>query len=135
MNRLLPEGLRILQAQALLPQAPSLGKLVAAASYLVGEAGDSRWPAGPAGLPPALAAAVRRWEPLPDGRLRVELNIRQNDGPTATVKELLLGVGMEEAVIPLVRVTRERLVLRPRAAGAGTTPERDPQDAAAGDEP
>ncbi len=135
MNRLLPDGLRILQAQALLPQAPSLGKLVAAAVYLVGEAGNGAWPADPSGLPSTLAAAVQRWEPLPDGRLRVELSLRQDDGPTATVKELLQAIGIEEPAIPLVRVTRERLVLRPRAASAGATPERDPQDATAEDEP
>lgn len=134
MNRLLPEGLRILQAQALLAQAPSLGKLVAAAVYLVGEPGTGHWPADLSGLPSTLGAAVRRWEPLPDGRLRVELSLRQNDGPTATVKELLLAIGIEEPAIPLVRVTRERLVLRPRAGGASSQ-DPDRNDGPAEDEP
>ena len=134
MNRLLPEGLRILRAESLLPQAPSLGKLVAAAGYLIGAAGNGGWPDDPAGLAGGVAGAVRRWEPLADGRLRVELNLREDEGPTATAKEVLLAAGVDEALVPLVRVTRERLVLRPRAAGSGATPERDPQHGAAEDE-
>jgi hypothetical protein len=125
MNRLLPEGLTILEAQPLLPQAPSLGKLVAAASWLVGATGNGGWPAAPSGLAGSLAGAVQRWEPLPDGRLRVELNLREDEGPTATVKELLLAAGVEEARVPLVRVTRERLVLRSRAGHASPAPGPD----------
>jgi radical SAM family uncharacterized protein len=135
MNRLLPEGLRILRADALVPQAPSLGKLVAAAGYLIGASGNGGWPADPAGLAGGVAGAVRRWEPLVDGRLRVELNLREDEGPVATAKELLIAAGVDEASAPLVRVTRERLVLRPRAAGAKSTPDRDRVDASAEDEP
>jgi len=127
MNRLLPEGLRIHEAQPLLPHAPSLGKLVAAALWLVGETGNGGWPSNPSELGGGLARAVRRWEPLADGRLRVELNLREDEGPVATVKELLLAAGVEEARVPLVRVARERLVLRLRAAGA---PEGDRDEAA-----
>ena len=132
MNRLLPDGLRIQRADALLPQAPSLGKLVAAAGYLVGASGNGGWPADPTALAGGLAGAVRRWEPLADGRLRVELNLREEDGPVATVKELLLAAGVDEQRVPLVRVTRERLVLRPRATG---TPDRSSDEAAGEDGP
>ena len=135
MNRLLPEGLRILRADALVPQAPSLGKLVAAAGYLIGASGDGGWPADPAGLAGGVGGAVRRWEPLADGRLRVELNLREDEGPVATAKELLIAAGVDEARVPLVRVTRERLVLRPRAAGASSPADTDRDDSAAEGEP
>jgi radical SAM-linked protein len=121
MNRLLPEGLAITDARDLVPQAPSLGKMVSSARYLIAAPSGDPWPAEPIGLEGDAATALQRWEVLPDGRLRVELNQRQIDGPTATVKDLLLALGVDAAALPLIRVTRERLVLRPRGEGSGRT--------------
>lgn len=118
MNRLLPDGLAITDASDLVPQAPSLGKMVSSALYLVAAPDGEPWPAEPAGLAGDVAAALECWEVLPDGRLRIELNQRQTDGPTATVKDLLLALGIDEAALPLIRIARERLVLRPRGTGS-----------------
>ena len=51
---------------------------------------------------------------LPDGQLRVELNQRQNGRPVVSVKALLEALGFDDNRIRRTRVTRERLVLRPR---------------------
>ncbi len=115
-NRLLPDGVKITAVQALLPGAPSLGKLIAAARYRISapRIDDRSWPASSEGLADDLGSGVGSWALLEDGSLRVELNARQEDGPTVSVKKLLLGLGLDEDESIRTTVAREGLVLRPR---------------------
>ena len=114
-NSLLPDGVVITDAQPLLPGAPSLGKLVAAARYRVAPLPDRRpWPESTDGFDDEIRAGIRSWQVLDDGDLLVEVNARQQDGPTPSVKRLLLSLGLEEDQVARLSVTRERLVLEPR---------------------
>lgn len=118
-NRLLPDGVRITDAQALLPGAPSLGRLVDGVRYLVAPPpGGSGWPASADGLDRELGEAVRSWQLLDDGALRLELNARQEAGPTPSVKKLLIGLGLDEQQAVAQRAVREGLVLKPRREAA-----------------
>ena len=67
---------------------------------------------------------VRRWQPLENGDLLVELNARQEDGPQLSVKKLLIALGVADDLIARVPVTREMLVLEARTKGRapGTKP-------------
>jgi radical SAM family uncharacterized protein/radical SAM-linked protein len=120
-NALLPDGVEILDARPLLPGAPKLGRLVAAARYRI--AGVETWPESETELPEEIRAGVRRWQPLDDGALLVELNARQEDGPQLSVKKLLLALGVAEDRIPRVPVTREMLVLEARDKSRGSAEE------------
>jgi uncharacterized protein (DUF2344 family) len=120
-NALLPDGVEILDARPLLPGAPKLGRLVAAARYRV--AGVEQWPESETGLPEEIRAGVRSWKQLDDGALLVELNARQEDGPQLSVKKLLLALGIHEERIPRIPVTREMLVLEARKKSRGPTEE------------
>ena len=111
-NALLPDGVEILDARPLLPGAPKLGRLVAAARYRI--AGVEPWPETETHLSEEIRAGIRRWQHLDDGALLVELNARQEDGPQLSVKKLLLAIGIAEDRIPRVPVTREMLVLEAR---------------------
>jgi radical SAM family uncharacterized protein len=113
MNRLLPEGVRILDVQPLVPGAPSLGKMVAEARYRIGPDGDRVWPKSIDAVPVDVRSALRHWRVLPDGGLEVGLNLRQADGPVVTIKDLLSSLGVASGRLPLLEITRERLVLRP----------------------
>ncbi len=114
INHLLPDGMEVLEAQDLVPGAPSLGKMVAAARYRIAPSEGEPWPGTPDHLPDEIRAGVTAWERQPDGQLRVELNQRQNDQPVVSVKALLAALGLDEDRIRLIRTTRERLVLRPK---------------------
>lgn len=115
VNRLLPEGLRILDARELLPGAPSLGKLAAAARYRLLPRREAPWPAEPpADLPEEIARGILSWRLTGDGTLVVELNLRSNEGPTPSPKKLLASLGVPEEEVPLVRVVREMVLLRAR---------------------
>jgi len=116
-NRLLPRGLRLLDAERLLPGAPGLGKAIVSARNRIAPPEHAAWPPKPERLPPDLAAGVLAWELQPDRSLLVDLNLRQADGPTPGLKKVLLGTGFPADEIPLLRVVRERLTLRsPTAA-------------------
>lgn len=115
VSRRLPEGLQLMTARDLLPGAPSLGKLAAAARYLVGPP-EGGWSGSPDALPNDLRTGIGSWSLLPSGSLRVELNLRQDEGPTPSVHDLLAAVGVPETEIPVVRVTRELVLLRAREA-------------------
>jgi hypothetical protein len=112
INRLLPEGMEVVEARALVPGAPSLGKLVAAARYQIEPIAGAPWPETPEQLPDHVRAGVNRWLVLPDGRLRVELNQRPNGQPVVSVKKLLEALGLDSEDVRRVRAVRERLVLR-----------------------
>ncbi|MBD3854219.1 MAG: DUF2344 domain-containing protein [Acidobacteria bacterium] len=115
LNSLLPEGLEITDAQPLLPGAPSLGKLVAAARYRIGPVDDRRVLLDhPEGINDEIRSGIRRWQLREDGSLVVELNARQGDGPMISVKRLLLALGLEEDRIARIPVSREGLVLEAR---------------------
>ncbi len=119
VNSLLPEGVQITDAQALMPGAPSLGKMVDTVRYhLPPMPGNNPWPESADDLEPEIRGAVRRWQPLENGGLRVELNARQQAGPTPSVKKLLLGLGFDEIEAARLRITREGFVLRRK----GTAP-------------
>jgi radical SAM family uncharacterized protein/radical SAM-linked protein len=123
-NTLLPEGIEILDAKPLLPGAPKLGRLVAAARYRIGTtAGIDPWPESATELADKIRAGVRRWHLLDDGCLLVDLNARQEDGPQLSVKKLLRALGVQEEHILRVPVTREMLVLEARDRGRGTNAE------------
>jgi radical SAM family uncharacterized protein len=114
-NSFLPEGVVMTQAEPLLPGAPSLGKLVAAARYRIEPLpGHHRWPESVDGLDREIGAGIRRWQIRGDGSLAVELNARQGDGPTISIKRLLLSLGLDEHQVARLSVTREALVLEPR---------------------
>jgi len=101
-------------ATPLLPGAPSLGKLADAARYRIAAVPGRSWPASPEDLPGEIREAVRRWEVAPDGSLRLELALRTPGGSAPSLKTLLLSLGIPEEEIPLVRVTRETVILRRR---------------------
>jgi radical SAM family uncharacterized protein/radical SAM-linked protein len=114
-NSLLPDGIEIKEAKALLPGAPSIGKLVAATRYRIAPlAGNHHLPESIEGLSDEFRKGILRWQRLEDGGLRVELNARQEEGPVVTVKKLLLALGLDEGQAARVGVTREMLVLRSR---------------------
>jgi radical SAM family uncharacterized protein len=129
MNRVLPTGVEILDTRDLVPGAPKLGKMAAAARYRIAAVDGRVWPDSPDELASEIRQGIGAWSVLPDGGLQVELNLRQGDAPLVSVKEVLRSVGVADDEIPLVRVARERLVLR-RAAPATTesppTPGADP---------
>jgi radical SAM-linked protein len=129
MNRLLPVGVEILDARDLVPGAPSLGKMIAAARYRIAAADDQGWPEKAAPGAETLAGGITEWTVAPDGRLCVELNQRQEAGPIVTVKKLLQAIGVEEERIPLIPVTRERFVLRPVARTGSKGAEGAPKEA------
>jgi hypothetical protein len=123
-NDLLPVGVEILDARPLLPGAPKLGRLVAAALYRIGTVtGVEPWPDSQTGLAEEIRAGIRRWQRLDDGDLLVELNARQEDGPQLSVKKLLLAMGVAEDRVARVPVTREMLVLQARTKNRDTTEE------------
>ncbi len=119
-NRLLPDGVRLLGFEPLVPGAPALGKAIRTARYRVART-DRPWPDSP---PDTAEDGLRDWRVQPDGSLRLEVNLRETDGPTTSVKRVLGACGMSAEEIPLVRVTRERLVLGPptRRRHAETSP-------------
>ena len=88
-NALLPDGIEIIDARPLLPGAPKLGRVVAAARYRVGIVAESEgWPESDNGLADEIRAGVRKWKRLDNGDLMVDLNARQEDGPQISVKNL-----------------------------------------------
>jgi radical SAM family uncharacterized protein/radical SAM-linked protein len=112
-NSLLPDGIDILDARPLLPGAPKLGRLVAAARYRIGTvSGMEPWPDSAAGLANEIRDGIRRWERLQDGSLLVDLNTRQQEGPQPSVKQLLVALGVAEEQIARTPVVREMLVLQ-----------------------
>ncbi len=114
-NSLLPDGVKILDARPLLPGAPSLGRLLDAIAYRIAPpVNGAKWPGSPDRLEDGLREAVNSWHLLDDGGLQVEINARQDAGPTASVKKLLVGLGLDEAEAARARVIREKLVLRPK---------------------
>ena len=122
LNSLLPEGVRISDAQALMPGAPSLGKMIDTVRYrLPSLSEDHSWPESADGLETDLRGAVRRWQLHEDGGLSVELNARQQAGPTPSVKKLLLELGFDDIEAARLRVTREGFVLRRKNSGPVAT--------------
>jgi radical SAM family uncharacterized protein/radical SAM-linked protein len=113
LNRLLPRGIRVLDAKPLLQGAPSLGKMVAASRYRIAPRPDLEWPETPSRLDAGVADAVLRWTVLSDGSLTVDLNARQAAGPTTSVKQILREIGLSDDEIGRSRIRRELLVLKP----------------------
>ncbi|MCP4896498.1 MAG: TIGR03960 family B12-binding radical SAM protein [bacterium] len=113
-NRLLPEGIELLDSQALIQGAGSLGKMAASANYRVNPIQQFAWPGKQPDLPEKIAGAIKIWELLDDGTLQVTLNIRQQDGPTPSLRKLLEAVGAPEDDILVTRVCRESIMLAPR---------------------
>jgi len=119
VNRLLPEGLQLLDARDLLPGAPSLGKLAAVARYRIGPPPDSAWPPDPSQLPDGLREGTLAWQVQDDSSLVVELNLRQEDGQVPRIRDVIEAAGVPRDEVPVVRVRRELIRLRPRLkAGA-----------------
>jgi len=112
INDLLPEGLEILDATALLPGAPSLGKLSDAARYRITAFAKRPWPSDPKELPGTIRDAIRRWEIAADGTLRLELALRMPGGQAPSLKAVLLALDIPEEDIPALGITREAVLLR-----------------------
>ncbi|MFV2073172.1 MAG: TIGR03960 family B12-binding radical SAM protein [Thermoanaerobaculales bacterium] len=111
-NQLLPEGVVILDARPLLPGAPSLGKLITSSRYRIDSVPDHEpWPESADGFSDDIRGGIRHWQRMDDGSIRVELNLRQDDGPVVSTKQLLAAFGLDQESIPRVGVTREMLVL------------------------
>jgi len=106
-NRTLPAGLRILAAEALAPNAPGIGRAMAACRYSV------RWPGAPTPwptAPPPGVAGVLAWEV--DGEvLAVTLDARPQAGTAPSVRQLLAACGVAPERLPEVRVRREATIL------------------------
>jgi len=119
-NSLLPDGVKIVDARPLLPGAPSLGRVLDAIRYRIApKVNGPAWPDSSDTLDGDLRGAIRHWQILDDGSLRVEINARQVSGPTPSVKKLLVALGIDETDVARIRATREMLVLRPGAAPSG----------------
>ncbi len=116
-NAVLPEGLAIVRATALPAGAASLGKAIAACRYRVRRpAGLPAWPA----VRPDLggrSAGLLAWQVDRDD-LFLTLNARQSEGPTPTVRDVLLALGLPAERVPHVRVVREATLAVPTVAGA-----------------
>jgi len=124
VNRLLPHGISIVDVTPLLQGAPSLGKVVSASRYRIAPRRAAEWPESAAAIDQSVAAAILRWTVLADGSLTVDLNARQGNRPTASVKQVLRCLGLTDTEVEQARIRRERLVL-----GAPGTP-REPIAAA-----
>ncbi len=111
VNAKLPPGLRLTRLASLLPGAPSLGKLAAAATYRIELPENAPTPRREA-LPNDLQSAVQVWEQLSEHTIRVQLNLRQQQGPAPTVKTLLVALGIPETGQSAIRVTRETILLK-----------------------
>jgi hypothetical protein len=85
--------------------------MIASAHYQIAQP-PTPWPATSDDLPSDLQSGIVHWALQPDGSLHVELNQRQNDGTVVSVKDLLRAAGVADDEIPLIRTTRERLILR-----------------------
>ena len=113
-NRFLPNGLRLVEATELLPGAPSLGKTIAAAVCRVAAIDGHQWPEDPGDRHELrdLRDGIRRWQvDSPAGDLLLELNARQSDGITPSVKKILAALGFDAEAIARTRVVRERFIL------------------------
>jgi radical SAM-linked protein len=112
VNRLLPRGIEIIDVKPLLQGAPSLGKMVSASRYRIAPRPDAEWPETTSGLDEKISEAILRWTLLADGSLTVDLNARQAAGPTTSVKQILLSLGLTETEVQMSRIRRELLVLQ-----------------------
>ncbi len=112
VNRLLPHGIEIIDVKPLFQGAPSLGKMVSASRYRIAPPANDEWPEEAPGLDAAVSDAILRWTVLSDGSLTIDLNVRQAAGPTASVKQVLRGIGLSDSEIERSRIRRELLVLR-----------------------
>ena len=108
VNRLLPPGVELVDAKPLMQGAPSLGKMICASRYRIGPRPGLRWPEEPTQLDESIAGAVHRWTVLADGSLSVDLNTRQDLGPTTNVKQLLAALGFSPTEISCDSVNRCR---------------------------
>jgi len=113
VNRLLPQGISIVDVTPLLQGAPSLGKMVSASRYRIAPRPSAEWPESAAGIDESVAAAILRWTVLSDGSLTIDLNARQAAGPTASIKQVLSCLGLTDTEVEQSRIRRERLVLQP----------------------
>ncbi len=131
VNRLLPEGIQVVDATLLLPGAPSLGKLLVGGRYAIGPRRDRPWPRQDeleTVLPEELRRGVLRWLLRADGGVEVDLDHRGDAGPVVTVKKLLAGLGVPDGEVLLTRVTRVGLILRPGNRRPGQSPPAGPSE-------
>lgn len=113
-NRMLPVGLKLLNSEALIQGAASLGKMASTARYSIQPHSSIAWPETPPDLPEAIAAALKGWNLADDGTLHLELNVRQQDGPTPSIRKFVEAAGVPEEDAPILRITRELVRLSPR---------------------
>ncbi len=121
INGILPEGLQIERFDELIPGAPSMGKLLSRARYTIAPSPDRNWPADTSALEENLQAGISLWEKASDGSIRLEVNIREDDGPTASLRKIFAGLEVPEEEHRRLRIVREALVLRPRKPRSSQT--------------
>lgn len=110
-NTRLPEGLKLLDFTELLDGAPSLGKLLAQSRYYLEE--DRRWPKDLSGIPGEARQGILSWTKDQNGGVRLEMNIRESDGPRGSLRRLFAALGISPEEARLLRIRREALILRP----------------------
>ncbi|MEN8165299.1 MAG: TIGR03960 family B12-binding radical SAM protein [Acidobacteriota bacterium] len=114
INSILPEGLQIQRIDELIAGAPSMGKLLSRARYSIAPSPHRNWPVDTSALDEKLQAGISQWEKASDGSIRLEVNIREDDGPTASLRKIFADLEVPEDEQRRLRVVREALVLRPR---------------------
>ncbi len=114
INAILPEGLQIQAFDELISGAPSMGKLLSRAKYSIEPSPDRSWPGDTSALHENLQAGISKWEKATDGSIQLEVNIREDDGPTASLRKIFADLEVPEDEQRRLRVVREALVLRPR---------------------
>jgi radical SAM-linked protein len=122
VNAILPEGLRVEGFQELLPGAPGMGKLLSRARYTLHSNPGRTWPDDTTGLTEELQAGVLSWKKTDDDAVDLEVNIRQEDGPTASLRKIFAHLEIPEEEQRRLRIVRRALVLRPRIPKARRGP-------------
>ncbi len=121
INSILPEGLQIERFDELIPGAPSMGKLLALARYTIAPSPDRNWPVDTSEMEETLQAGIPMWEKTSDGSIRLEVNIREDDGPTASLRKIFADLEVPEEEHRRLRIVREALLLRPRKLRSART--------------
>jgi radical SAM family uncharacterized protein len=106
MNRVLPEGLRVESCERLAAGKPPLGKAVIACRYRVrSPAGAPAWP-----TTSPHTAGLLAWR-VEGAEIVAILNAHQGEGPTPSMKTVLLATGIPEERLAGLRVVREATLL------------------------
>ncbi len=121
INAVLPDGLVVERFEELLPGAPSLGKVIARARYRLPPIPEHPWPDSRDAFPEDLASGIVSWTQAVDGSVKAEFNVRQEDGPTASLRKIFTALDIPQEAQRRLKAVREALILRPRISGKETS--------------